>query len=329
MRSVPHGSRPEARRGLAQPVCSHGGASCLRGAAVGILRRVNESGSSALAVAIEGALGARVRELRPLRGGDVDLAYAVDLDRRGTIFVKTSTSALPGRYRAEAEGLGWLASAAALATPEVLAYSDDAPSFLALAFVVQGSPGRDYDERLGRGLAALHRSGRARFGFGSPSYLATLPWAAKEGDEWPSFYARERLAPLVERARRAGRIDASIGASFERLFARIGGCYDGAEPPARLHGDLWAGNVLCDRAGSPVLVDPAVYGGHREMDLAMMRLFGGFGERCFRAYDEAYALAPGHEERVALHQLLPLLVHVCLFGGSYVASLERTLARVP
>jgi len=98
-----------------------------------------------------------------------------------------------------------------------------------------------------------------------------------------------------------------------------------AEPPARLHGDLWGGNALCDEHGEPVLIDPAVYGGHREIDLAMMKLFGGFGARCFAAYHEAYPLAPGHERRVALYQLYPLLAHVCLFGGGYVAQVERAL----
>jgi fructosamine-3-kinase len=99
------------------------------------------------------------------------------------------------------------------------------------------------------------------------------------------------------------------------------------EPPARLHGDLWSGNAIADRAGAPVLVDPAVYGGHREVDLAMMRLFGGFSERVFAAYDEAFPRAPGHEERVALHQLTPLLVHVLLFGGGYVRQTMRAVER--
>jgi fructosamine-3-kinase len=100
------------------------------------------------------------------------------------------------------------------------------------------------------------------------------------------------------------------------------------EPPARLHGDLWGGNLLVDERGDPCLIDPAVHGGHRELDLGMMRLFGGFGARVFAAYDEAFALAQGHEERIPLYQLYFLLVHVNLFGGSYVASVERALAAV-
>jgi fructosamine-3-kinase len=115
---------------------------------------------------------------------------------------------------------------------------------------------------------------------------------------------------------------------FDRLLARLEECVGPPEPPARLHGDLWGGNAMVDEQGMPCLIDPAVYGGHREVDLAMMRLFGGFAPRVFSAYAEAFPLAPGHEERVPLYQLYFLMVHVNLFGGSYVASVEHALARV-
>jgi fructosamine-3-kinase len=114
---------------------------------------------------------------------------------------------------------------------------------------------------------------------------------------------------------------------LDRLIERIPQLVGPNEPPARLHGDLWSGNVLCDEHGSPVLIDPAVYGGHREVDLAMMRLFGGFSDAVFDAYDAAYPLQPGHEERVALYQLYPLLAHVNLFGAGYVPQVERCIDR--
>jgi len=115
---------------------------------------------------------------------------------------------------------------------------------------------------------------------------------------------------------------------FDRLFRVLEELCGPAEPPARLHGDLWGGNLLCDDRGAPCLIDPAVYGGHREIDLAMMRLFGGFGGRVFDAYDEAWPLADGHQERMSLYQLYPLMVHVNLFGGSYGGSVEAALDRL-
>ncbi|HEY8923631.1 MAG TPA: fructosamine kinase family protein, partial [Polyangia bacterium] len=124
----------------------------------------------------------------------------------------------------------------------------------------------------------------------------------------------------------AGVAPASLGRQLDRLCARLDTLVGPPEPPARLHGDLWGGNSMVDERGSPSLIDPAVYGGHREVDLAMMRLFGGFGPRVFDAYDESYPLADGHEERVALYQLYPLLVHVNLFGGSYVGAVSSALA---
>jgi fructosamine-3-kinase len=114
---------------------------------------------------------------------------------------------------------------------------------------------------------------------------------------------------------------------FEQLFARVPALVGPPEPPARLHGDLWGGNLMHDAGGAPCLVDPAVYAGHREIDLAMMRLFGGFGARVFAAYEEAYPLAPGSLDRVPLYQLYPLMVHVNLFGGGYAGQVERILAR--
>ncbi|HYP91419.1 MAG TPA: fructosamine kinase family protein, partial [Polyangiaceae bacterium] len=133
--------------------------------------------------------------------------------------------------------------------------------------------------------------------------------------------------PQLERAVAAGRATPRLRTGAERLAARLAGLVGPGEPPARLHGDLWSGNLHVDAAGAPCLIDPAVYGGHREVDLAMMRLFGGFGERVFAAYHEAFPLAPGYAERVTLYQLYPLLVHVNLFGGGYVRSVESSLAR--
>lgn len=173
----------------------------------------------------------------------------------------------------------------------------------------------------------MHRTAPATFGLDRANQLATIPMDSTPTADWPTFLRERRLEPLTRRARDAGTIDAALTTAIGRLGDRLEHLVGPPEPPARLHGDLWAGNAMTDAAGRPVLMDPAVYGGHREIDLAMMRLFGGFTPAVFAAYDEAFPLAPGADERVALNQLIPLLVHVILFGVSYVARLRAAVER--
>jgi fructosamine-3-kinase len=283
-----------------------------------------------LEAALGDALGGAVREARPLSGGDINDAFEVALSDGRRVFVKTNRRAPRDMFPAEARGLGWLAEAGALRLPRVLAVSaieGSGPAFLALELLGRGRPGKDFDEQLGRGLAALHRHGPASFGLDHDNYIGRLPQenGASEGTRWSEFYRARRLEPQLSLAAEAGLASARMQAGFARLFSALPELCGPVEPVARLHGDLWGGNLLCDERGEPCLIDPAVYGGHREVDLAMMRLFGGFGARVFAAYDEAWPLAPGHEERIPLYQLYPLMVHVNLFGGGYVGSVEAAL----
>ncbi len=278
-------------------------------------------GSEPLRGALEAALGP-VRDLSPLAGGDISEALRVRLADGRAVFVKTHRGPPAGMYAAEAEGLAWLGAAGALRVPEVLAVSE---RFLALVLIEPGRPAPDHDERLGRGLAALHRFGAEGFGWSRDNFIGSLPQDNHAEAGWPTFYARRRLGAQLRMAVDAGRASTAMRRGMEALIARIDAVVGPAEPPSRLHGDLWGGNAHVAEDGSPVLIDPAVYGGHREVDLAMMRLFGGFSPRVFDAYDEAWPLEPGWRERVPLYQLYPLMVHVNLFGGSYVGSVERAL----
>lgn len=264
--------------------------------------------------------GRAVADARPLSGGDLNDAFAVTLSGGGRAFVKTRADAAPGEYAAEADGLRWLAQPGGLRTPEVL---EAAETHLALAWIDAGTLDSAGEEELGRGLALTHQAGAAACGASTALRLGPLELPSEAQEAWPAFYADCRLAPLVERAGLTAEGRDAVGRVIESIAELAGP----PEPPARLHGDLWSGNVLADRDGRPWLVDPAAYGGHREVDLAMLALFGSPSPRTLAAYDEVRPRADGHEERVALWQLFPLLVHAALFGGGYAASAQRAAER--
>lgn len=278
--------------------------------------------------AIAQRLGSAVKLARPVTGGDVNDASQLTLGDGRVVFAKTREGCAPDTFVREADGLVWLAETQTLRIPRVLASSDGsdgAPPFIALEWIAQAPPAPDHDGQLGRGLATMHRAGAPVYGAYRDSYLARFLQRNTPCATFAELWITQRLEPQLRLALDAGLGSSTLKRGFESVFARIDALVGPPEPPARLHGDLWGGNVLSDERGLPVLVDPAPYGGSREVDLAMMRLFGGFSAGVFAAYEDVFPLAPGHEERVALWQLYPLLVHVNLFAGSYVASLERTL----
>jgi fructosamine-3-kinase len=282
-----------------------------------------------LSEAVGRALGCAVQEVSSVAGGDINDAFDVRLSDGRRVFVKAHARGVPGMFAAEARGLGWLAEAGALAVPQVLAVGSDegGAGFLALEHLGTGRPRRDFDETLGRGLAALHRFGAPRFGLDHDNFIGPLPQPNQTTEDWPTFYGERRLLPLVRRAVDRGLVGQALQRGLEGVAARLGSIVGPPEPPARLHGDLWAGNLHVGADGEPWLIDPAVYGGHREVDLAMMQLFGGFSSRVFAAYAESYPLAAGHAERVPLYQLYPLLVHTNLFGAGYVGAVEQAVNR--
>jgi fructosamine-3-kinase len=283
-----------------------------------------------IAEAAARALGRPLASAHRVAGGDINEAWQVELDDGTRAFVKTRAGAGPGEYATEAAGLRWLGEVeGGPAVPEVLAVRDEAPAFLALAWIDEGRLDAAGEEELGRGLARVHAAGASAFGAPPPGApdgtlrLGAVELPAATGADWPSFYAEHRLAPLVRAAADRGALPPGGAAALEAVIARLPELAGPPEPPARLHGDLWSGNVLAGRDGRPRLIDPAAYGGHREIDLAMLRLFGAPSTRTLAAYAELQPLAPGHEARVPLWQLLPLLVHAVLFGGGYGASAVR------
>jgi fructosamine-3-kinase len=240
----------------------------------------------------------------------------------------------PGAVRAEVAGLRWLAAADAVRVPAVLGHDEH---WMVTERVPAGSPDPKAALRFGQALAALHAAGAPCFGAAPPggpedAYIGLAPMRNAPGAEWPSWYAEHRVLPYVRGAVDRGTLRPAEATVFERVCARLPELAGPPEPPARLHGDLWNGNVLWAADGEVRLIDPAAHGGHRETDLAMLGLFGcPHLDRVFDGYRQAAPLADGWRDRVGLHRLFPLLVHAVLFGRGYaeqaLTAARETLAR--
>jgi fructosamine-3-kinase len=276
----------------------------------------------AIAGRVERLTGARVREARPLGAQHGSSHYRVTFGDGRVAFAKIAADDTSGVLRAEARGLRWLADAGAVAVPEVLGAD---PGTLVEAWVPEREPDRFAAEQFGRDLAVLHAAGAERFGSPWPGFIASLPLGDRTGDAgsggvsaaWPDWYASKRLLPYLRRAADAGVLKPGDTRLVEAVIGRLAELGGPAEPPSRIHGDCWSGNVLWS-GGRAWLIDPAAQGGHRETDLAMLALFGApYLDRIVACYQEIAPLADGWRARVPLHQLHPLLVHVCLFGASY------------
>lgn len=281
---------------------------------------------SAVVALAEVALDTTVEATSPVHGGDVATSFRLDLADGTTVFAKAHVAAPDGFFTTEALGLAWLRDTGTIAVPAVLALSDD-PAALVLEWIDEAGRHHADEAAFGRSLAELHLAGAPCFGRADRRTTGSRGLPNEPCDDWATFYASQRLLPLAQLGRDTATLAAETIAMTERVAARLEQLDVPHEPPARLHGDLWAGNRLVDRRGTSWLIDPACHGGHREFDLAMMALFGGFDEACFAAYDEVHPLAAGWRDRIPLHQLAPLLVHAIKFSGSYHAAVDAALGR--
>ena len=259
----------------------------------------------------------------------------------GDFFLKWNAEAGHDFFRVEAEGLEALAGAGAVRTPAVLARSreGDEVSWLLLEWIHEAGPDGGSWRRLGRALAKLHRGpcGDGHYGWHSDNVIGSLPQPNRWTDDWGTFWAELRIRPLARELHTRGTLTARKLDTIESAADRVGTLLTPAaatDGPSLLHGDLWSGNVLFARSedgsggGDPVLIDPAVYVGHREVDLAMSRLFGGFPRSFYGGYEEEWPLQPGQARRRPAYELYPLLVHARLFGGGYVEAAVRAAGAV-
>ncbi len=276
----------------------------------------------AIKINIQSELNIKLTSGKLLHGGDINQAAKIETDSGDRFFLKWNTSAPGNMFKAEAKGLGLLDLALTdLIIPEVFLIGDD---FLLLEFVEESNSGSSFD--FGVQLAKLHKKTNELFGLDHYNYIGRLPQQNKYHADWLEFFVRERLEPQVKMAIDSGKLASKFAQIFDRVMNYTYVIFPD-EPPALLHGDLWGGNYMFTTDGSACIYDPAVYFGHREMDLAMTQLFGGFDNQFYQGYNEEYPLQKGFEERSKLCNLYPVLVHANLFGGHYVSQAEALLKR--
>ncbi|MBN2745464.1 MAG: fructosamine kinase family protein [Bacteroidales bacterium] len=268
-----------------------------------------------------------IKKVRHAGGGDINEAALLETSE-GLLFVKwNSASRFPNMFKREAEGLNKLRSAEEISVPLPLHFDEiDGIGFLLMEAIEQGSKEQGFWFKFGMQLAELHKHSSESFGFNSDNYIGSLVQHNRQSNSWTDFFVEQRLEPQLRWATESNRADKILVSKFHKLFEKLDG-YFPKEAPSLLHGDLWNGNFMVNLQGQPVLIDPAVYFGHREMDLAMSRLFGGFSEDFYQGYHQSFPLESGWIERTDLCNLYPLLVHLNLFGSGYFHQIVNIIHR--
>jgi len=266
----------------------------------------------------------------PVGGGDISQAARLQLASGTQVVVKWRSGLLPGLFTAERAGLELLHSAGALRVPAILAQAEATafcPAFIVLEWLEPGSKSAASAAALGTGLAAQHHVLGAVFGLDHDNFIGANPQPNRQMDNWVDFFREQRLGFQMALAGRNGFLPASRARRLESLLKRLADWLPPQPAASLLHGDLWGGNWLTTASGQPALIDPAVYYGHREADLAFTELFGGFPGDFYAAYKAAWPLEPGYEERKDLYNLYHLLNHLNLFGEGYGGSVDSILRR--
>jgi fructosamine-3-kinase len=263
----------------------------------------------------------------PVSGGDINEAFRFETSSGDFFVKKNSLSRFPRMFEKEASGLKVLAEANEIPVPVVVATgAEKDEAFLVLRFIQSGAKPHNFWDGFAKNLARLHKHTAGQFGLDHDNYIGSLYQSNRYHKKWTDFFREERLEIQVKLARDNSAIGKETVWAFERFYNKLDEIFP-VEPPALLHGDLWGGNFMTNQNGEAVIIDPAVYFGHREMDLAMSQLFGGFDGRFYESYHQHYPLEKGWQKRMDYCNLYPLMVHVNLFGGSYLNSVQSILHR--
>jgi fructosamine-3-kinase len=269
----------------------------------------------------------RLKQIRLIAAGNVNQGVLLETSE-GQFFLKTNFEETRDIFEKEADGLDLMRANSPLKIPEVYHHGrEEDYNFILMEWITPDKQNPMYWQELGLGLAQMHMSTKQDFGYKTNNYIASIAQQNHSNYSWPEFFIQNRLEPLIGRAYYESLINLDFLKKFQRIYPVLEDFFP-KEKPALLHGDLWSGNIMRGKNGIPVLIDPAVYFGHREVDLAFSRLFGGFEETFYQSYETVFPLEPGFNERVPVYNLYPLLVHLLLFGRSYLSGIEKTVNRL-
>ena len=258
-------------------------------------------------------------------GGSINHTYCITTGNNKFFCKVNNLGAFPGLFHAEQQGLALLAQPQVIRIPRIIAAGHTADTqVLILEWIEQGLKTDAFWKAFGEQLAALHHIQRTTFGLDTDNYMGALPQNNQSTANWIDFFIHQRLQPQVQMALGKKLLEPAQAALFEKLYQQLSNIF-ATEPPALLHGDLWSGNYLCSATGQPVLIDPAVYYGHRNMDMAMTTLFGGFDALFYESYHYHFPLPANYRQQWEVCNLYPLLIHLNLFGKSYLANILNTI----
>jgi fructosamine-3-kinase len=275
---------------------------------------------------LETRLGQPIRSITGMGGGDINQVFLVESGKDSYVLKRNSRDSFPKMFEKEAKGLRILADAG-FRTPRVAqVFEEETHQYLLMERIPEERSGRVLWKRFGHQLASLHRTTDDHFGLDHDNYIGSLPQKNGQTRSWAEFFVENRILPLARESRDRNLMSNGLMKDVEGLLFKWPELVP-AEKPSLLHGDLWSGNLLCGTGQEPVLIDPAVYFGHREMDLAMTAMFGGFDAAYLEVYNEAFPLETGWETRTGLHNLYPNLVHLLLFGSSYLNRIASVVRR--
>ncbi len=272
-------------------------------------------------VKIEEKLGEKILNITSLSGGCISNAYRITTQDKTNYFLKYNSAVSNDMFTKEANGLNELSKSKAIRIPEVLEFGKD---YILLEYINSGNRKNNFSEEFGQRFAKMHKFTSESFGYFDDNYIGSniqknIP-DEQEKDNWVSFYFNKRILFQLQLAEKFGNATEELRREISKLEDRIDQIITTGNKPSLLHGDLWSGNYMIDENGSAVLIDPAVYYGHREADLGMTKLFGGFGAEFYKSYNDTFPLEDGYDYRENIYKLYHVLNHLNLFGGSYYSQ---------